>query len=138
MCVVHQTQHRPLVALREGVHELVGVFLALQSLGVGEAGLARQRAGPHIAVAEEVTVEEFPVRCGEGEGRTGGQARPLLSPALAGVDCITLISELCRGKRRCGSTAALAALVRVFTLYCVCITVCSCVCIMPCMCVCVC
>lgn len=58
--MVHQLQQCSLVEVGEGVEQFLRLLLALQSLGVGEVGLACEGACPHVAIAEEVTVEELP------------------------------------------------------------------------------
>ena len=65
---MNQLQNSSLVALGEGVQELPGFFLTGSCLGVGEAGLSCQRTGPHVAVAEEMPVEELPAERGEELG----------------------------------------------------------------------
>ena len=55
-----QLQSGSLVALGEGGEQFLCLSLTLHSLGVGEVGLACQRAGPHIAIAEKVTIEKLP------------------------------------------------------------------------------
>ena len=71
-----QLQHSSLVALGEGVQEPPCLSLTLCCLCVGEVGLASQGAGPHIAVAQEVTVEEFPaIRRGKVESTLSTSAR---------------------------------------------------------------
>ena len=58
--MVDQLQGRLLVAAREGGQETASICLALCCLGIGEVGLTSQRTRPHVAVAEEMTVEELP------------------------------------------------------------------------------
>ena len=70
---MNQLQHCSLVAMGEGIQELPGLFLAGSCLGVGEAGLPRQRTGPHVAVAEEMSVEELPAERGEELGVKGAE-----------------------------------------------------------------
>lgn len=57
--MVYQLQYHSLVALGEGIEQLLGLSLTLQGLGVGQVTLTSERTCPDVAVAQEMTVEEL-------------------------------------------------------------------------------
>lgn len=57
--MVNKFQYCLLVALREGVEQLLGFSFTLQGLGVGQVRLTSERTCPDIAVAQEMAVEEL-------------------------------------------------------------------------------